>query len=92
MSDKPTLNILVVEDAGTFSAGGDSRVLREAADSFENLGEMLSDASKRFLVKVKENKPSKIELELGLKLEVGGDWLVVTGKGTANATVKLTWE
>lgn len=92
MSDKPTLKIVVEEDAGAFAAGSGDKVLCEAADAFEDLGEMLSDASKKFLDKINENKPSKIELALGLKLEVGGNWLVVTGKGTANTTVTLTWE
>lgn len=89
-TNKPKLLIVVAK--GAFASGGGNQLVQEAGDEFAKLGAMLSDASKNFLEKVRENAPTTIELSLGLELEAGGNWLVVSGKATANVTVTLTWE
>ena len=79
-------------DTGLSSAAGD--VARKAREAFEQLGAMVSDSSAAFSKAIWEselNNPSEIELGFEVGLEATGNWIVVAGKGTATATIKLKW-
>lgn len=84
-----------VDDRGRGALPGRSEKLIAAMpERFEALGTALSDAADRFWAGLKhtDRPPEIVELELNVGVEAGGDWLILSGKAHASATVKLVWK
>ena len=87
-----SLEILIEPETSAFSgSSGPEKVLRNAKESFEQLGIVLSEAARDFKKSVEEVGPDELQLGLNLYLEAEGKWLVVAGKAGATASVTLTW-
>jgi hypothetical protein len=96
-AETPQDTLLIVVDKGASRfAGGEARtqkLTRSASESFARLGELLAKSSGDFWDKLKASGayPDEVELELEVGLEAEGHWLVVSGKGSATASVRLKW-
>jgi hypothetical protein len=82
------------EEGGFSSAETRDKLTARATESFATLGVALGDAGKQFWSALSDSGvrlPSEVELSLSVALEVGGQWLVVSGKSSASVAVKLKW-
>jgi len=71
------------------------KAVADAPKRFEALGAAIAESANRFWAAMNEkvvNKPTEIEIQLHVGLEVGGNWLVVSGKTSATASIKLAWK
>lgn len=82
----------------TNEAGFTTKVDKAVADApqrFEALGTAIAESANRFWAAMNGkvvNKPIEIEIQLNVGLEVGGNWVVVSGKTSATASIKLAWK
>lgn len=74
-------------------AAGHERVTADALRSLEQLGEALAETGNRFWAALssKEVQPAEVELTLSVQLEAEGNWVIVKGKATGTAEVRLKW-
>ena len=49
------------------------------------------EAAKAVLEKVKEARPSQVEVKFGVKVSGGADWLVARSAAEGSFEIKLTW-
>jgi hypothetical protein len=86
VDDSTTVSFEIEPTAG-FHPAGPGHALGKVRDA---VGPAV-EAAKAVLDKVKEIRPSEVEVTFGIKVSGGTDWLIAKSAGEASFEIKLTW-
>lgn len=94
---KPQLMIVprVPTATGGFASSLSDKGAERAEEALEGLGDLVGDAAQKFWsaleTRAGDLRPSEVELALEIALEGKQTWILVEGKASAKASVRLKW-
>lgn len=90
--EAPRVRIQTLPDQGPMAVG--DRIMEAMPDNFRTIGEALASSAGPFFEALSNmhHPPTDIEMDLSLAVEASGNFVVVSGKANANATIKLVWK
>ncbi len=98
MADTPALVVEITPtkpapQVGGFMRGADKteQLVENATDSLSALGAAVAAASKPFTEALESAGASSVELELSLRLQAKGQWLILSTGADATAKIKVVW-